>query len=236
MAERNQTQESPEKKAAGIYAASLVKDGDIVGLGTGSTVAYTIKELGRRVREENLKIKGVVTSYQSESIAIAAGVPLTTLTESPKLTIAIDGADQFDKNLIAIKGGGAAHTREKIVSMSADKFVIVSDPGKKTDILSGVVPIEVMPFGKELVVSSLKKLGGTPVLRAAAKKDGPVITDNGNFVIDCDFGKIEKPEELAKQLSQIPGVVEHGIFMNADTVIIGKPDGSTEMIQKPNKK
>ena len=232
MAERNQTQESPEKKAAGIYAASFVKDGDIVGLGTGSTVAYTIKELGRRVREENLKIKGVVTSYQSESIAIDAGVPLTTLTESPKLTIAIDGADQFDKNLIAIKGGGAAHTREKIVSMSADRFVIVTDPGKKADVLSVVVPIEVMPFGKELVVSSLKKLGGAPVLRAAAKKDGPVITDNGNFVIDCDFGKIEKPEELAKQLSQIPGVVEHGIFMNCNMVIIGKTDGSIEIIQK----
>ena len=232
MAERNQTQESPEKKAAGIYAASLVNSGDIVGLGTGSTVAYTIKELGRRVREENLKIKGVVTSYQSESIAIEAGVPLTTLAESPRLTIAIDGADQFDKKLRAIKGGGAAHTREKIVSMSADKFVIVSDPGKKADVLSVAVPIEVMPFGKELVMATLKKLGGTPVLRAAAKKDGPVITDNGNFVIDCSFGKIENPEELAKQLSQIPGVIEHGIFMNATAVIIGNPDGSTEIIQK----
>lgn len=232
MTDRNQTKESPEKKAAGIYAASLVKNGDAVGLGTGSTVAYTIKELGRRIREEKLQIRGVVTSYQSEAIAIEAGVLLTTLAETPKLNIAIDGADQFDKNLIAIKGGGGAHTREKIVSMSAARFVIVSDPGKKADVLSAAVPIEVMPFGKELVMDSLKKLGGTPVLRAAAKKDGPVITDNGNFVIDCNFGEISNPADLAKEISQIPGVIEHGIFMNADEAVIGKADGSVEVIHK----
>jgi len=139
MTDRNQTKDSPEKRAAGIYAASLIKDGDKVGLGTGSTVAYTIKELGRRVREENLNIVAVVTSYQSEAIAIEAGVPLTSLAETPRLTIAIDGADQFDENLAAIKGGGAAHTREKIVSMSAEKFVIVSDPGKKAKTLSVAV-------------------------------------------------------------------------------------------------
>lgn len=233
MTDRNQTKESPEKKAAGIYAASLVKNGDAVGLGTGSTVAYTIKELGRRVREENLQIKGVVTSYQSEAVAIEAGVALTTLSETPVLDIAIDGADQFDKNMIAVKGGGAAHTREKIVSMSAARFVIVSDPSKKADVLSVAVPVEVMPFGKELVIAALKKLGGTPIIRAAAKKDGPVITDNGNFVIDCSFGEIPDPTQLAAKISQIPGVVEHGIFMNADEVIIGKTDGSIEVIQKP---
>ncbi|MDR2944186.1 MAG: ribose-5-phosphate isomerase RpiA [Methanosarcinales archaeon] len=232
MADRNQTSESPEKKAAGVYAASLVKSGDAVGLGTGSTVAYTIKELGRRIREDKLDIVGVVTSYQSEAIAIEAGVPLTTLAQTPKLTIAIDGADQFDENLCAIKGGGAAHTREKIVSMSAARFIVVSDPAKKVKHLSVSVPIEVMPFGKELVVTSLKELGGSPVLRAAAKKDGPVITDNGNFVVDCAFGEIKNPQELALKLSQIPGAVEHGIFMNVDEVIIGKADGTVEIIQK----
>lgn len=232
MTDRNQIQESPEKKAAGIYAASLVKDGDCVGLGTGSTVAYTIKELGRRILEENLNIVGVVTSYQSEMIAIDAGVSLSTLAQTPKLTIAIDGADQIDKNFIAIKGGGAAHTREKIVSMSADRFVVVSDPSKKSEILSVAVPIEVMPFGKELVMNSLKEMGGAPILRAAAKKDGPVITDNGNFVIDCNFGEIKNPVELALKLSQIPGVVEHGIFMNVDELVIGKADGTVEVFQK----
>jgi ribose 5-phosphate isomerase A len=232
MSDRNQTQESPEKKAAGIYAASLVKSGDAVGLGTGSTVAYTIQELGRRVREEKLDIIGVVTSYQSEAIAIKAGVPLSSLAQTPKLTIAIDGADQFDENLFAIKGGGAAHTREKIVSMSADRFVVVSDRSKQAKVLTTFVPIEVMPFGKELVMRSLEKMGGTPVLRAAVKKDGPVITDNGNFVIDCSFGEIKNPAELAAKLSQIPGVVEHGIFMNVDEVVIGNADGSVETIQK----
>ncbi|MDV0446631.1 Ribose-5-phosphate isomerase A [Methanosarcinaceae archaeon Ag5] len=231
MSDRNQAQESPEKKSAGIYAASLVKNGDKVGLGTGSTVAYTIKELGRRIREENLNIVSVVTSFQSEAIAIEAGVPLSTLAQTPELTIAIDGADQFDKDLIAIKGGGAAHTREKIVSMSAKRFVIVSDPKKKADVLSVAVPVEVMPFGKEIAVKGLKALGGKPVVRAAAKKDGPVITDNGNFVIDCDFGEIKNPKELAAKISQIPGVVEHGLFMNVDEVVIGKSDGSIEILK-----
>lgn len=232
MTDRNQTKESPEKKAAGIYAASLVKSGDAVGLGTGSTVVYTIKELGRRVREENLDIVGVVTSYQSEMIAVDAGVPLTTLAQTPRLDLAIDGADQFDKDFFTIKGGGAAHTREKIVSMSADRFIIVSDPGKKAEILSAAVPIEVMPFARALVMKTLKDIGGDPVLRAAAKKDGPVITDNGNFVIDCAFGEIKNPAELAAKLSQISGVVEHGIFMNVDEVVIGKADGTVEVIKK----
>ena len=232
MSDRNQTQESPEKKAAGIYAASLVKSGDAVGLGTGSTVAYTIQELGRRVREEKLDIVGVVTSYQSEAIAIGAGVPLSTLAQTPKLTIAVDGADQFDENLFAIKGGGAAHTREKIVSLSADRFVVVSDRSKQAKMLTAFVPIEVMPFGKELVMRTLENMGGSPVLRAAVKKDGPVITDNGNFVIDCSFGEIKNPPELAAKLSQIPGVVEHGIFMNVDEVVIGNADGSVEVIRK----
>lgn len=230
MAERNQTKESPEKKAAGIYAASLVRSGDAVGLGTGSTVAYTIRELGRRIREEGLEMVGVVTSYQSEAIAIEAGVPLTTLAQTPELTIAIDGADQFDERLFAIKGGGAAHTREKIVSVSAARFVVVSDPGKKSKTLSVPVPIEVMPFANGLVVKALKNLGGTPVLRAASKKDGPVITDNGNFVIDCSFGEIADPAALAAKLSQIPGVVEHGIFGNVDEVVIGHADGTVDVI------
>ena len=232
MTDRNQTKESPEKKAAGIYAASLVKNGDKVGLGTGSTVAYAIQELGRRIREEKLNIVGVVTSYQSEAVAIAAGVPLTTLSATPLLDIAIDGADQFDKNLNAIKGGGAAHTREKIVAMSSKRFVVVSDPSKKAKVLSAVVPIEVMPFGKELVLASLKKMGGVPTLRAAAKKDGPVISDNGNFIVDYDFGEIADVKGLAAAISQIPGVVEHGIFTNVDEVVIGKEDGTVEVIHK----
>lgn len=232
MNERNASAGSSEKLAAGIAAAGMIKSGMIVGLGTGSTVAYSIKELGRRIRDEGLEILGVVTSYQSEMLSIEAGIPLTTLAQHPELDIAIDGADQIDSNLYAIKGGGAAHTREKIVSASAKRFLVVADESKVSVQLDKVVPVEVLPFAKELVIKKIKELGGKPQLRTAVKKDGPVITDNGNFIIDSGFGVIRDPEGLALHLSIIPGVVEHGIFSNVDELYIGKKDGSIEIIKK----
>ncbi len=232
MTERNASADSSEKRAAGIAASQVVESGMIVGLGTGSTVAYTIKELGRRVREEGLDILGVVTSYQSEMLAIEAGIPLTTLAQHPKLDLAIDGADQIDSNLNAIKGGGAAHTREKIVSASATRFLVVADESKTSVQLDKVVPIEVLPFAKELVIKKIRGLGGKPELRLALRKDGPVITDNGNFVLDSSFGVIQDPESLAIKLSSIPGVVEHGIFSNVDELYIGKKDGSVKIVRK----
>ncbi|KKG01099.1 ribose 5-phosphate isomerase A [Methanosarcina mazei] len=232
MTERNTSTDSPEKRAAGIAAAGLVSSGMVVGLGTGSTVAYTIKELGRRVKEEGLDILGVVTSYQSEMLAIDAGIRLTTLSQDPELDIAIDGADQIDSNLYAIKGGGAAHTREKIVSVSAKRFVVVADDSKTSTQLDKPVPVEVLPFAKEPAVDRIRKLGGEPRLRSAVKKDGPVITDNGNFVLDVEFGVIKDPEALALQLSAVPGVVEHGIFSNVDELYIGKKDGSVKIISR----
>ncbi|AGF95539.1 ribose 5-phosphate isomerase A [Methanosarcina mazei] len=232
MTERNTSTDSPEKRAAGIAAAGLVSSGMVVGLGTGSTVAYTIKELGRRVKEEGLDILGVVTSYQSEMLAIDAGIRLTTLSQDPELDIAIDGADQIDSNLYAIKGGGAAHTREKIVSVSAKRFVVVADDSKTSTQLDKPVPVEVLPFAKEPAVNRIRKLGGEPRLRSAVKKDGPVITDNGNFVLDVEFGVIKDPEALALQLSAVPGVVEHGIFSNVDELYIGKKDGSVKIISR----
>lgn len=232
MNERNTSVASAEKLAAGIAAAGLVKSGMIVGLGTGSTVTYTIIELGRRIREEGLEILGVVTSYQSEMLSIEADIPLTTLAQHPELDLAIDGADQIESNLYAIKGGGAAHTREKIVSASAKHFLVIADESKVSARLDKVVPIEVLPFAKELVIKKIKELGGNPELRIAVKKDGPVISDNGNFIIDSNFGVIKNPEGLALQLSSIPGVVEHGIFLNVDELYIGKKDGSVEIIKK----
>jgi ribose 5-phosphate isomerase A len=229
MKERNTSGDSPEKRAAGIAASKLVKSGMIVGLGTGSTVAYTIKELGRLVREDRLEILGVVTSYQSEMLAIEAGIPLTTLAQHPELDLAIDGADQVNSNLYAIKGGGAAHTREKIVSFSAKYFLVVADKSKTSEELDKSVPVEVLPFARELVTKKIKELGGKPELRMGIRKDGPVITDNGNFVLDSDFGVIKDPQELALKLSSIPGVVEHGIFLNVDELYIGKKDGSIEI-------
>lgn len=229
MKERNTSADSPEKRAAGIAASQIVKSGMIVGLGTGSTVAYTIKELGRRIKEEGLEILGVVTSYQSEILAIEAGIPLTTLAQHPELDLAIDGADQIDSNFYAIKGGGAAHTREKIVSFSAKRFLVVADESKTSSELDKVVPVEVLPFAKELVMKKIKELGGVPELRFAVRKDGPVITDNGNFVLDSNFGVIKDPVKLSLQLSSIPGIVEHGIFTNVDELYIGKKDGSVEI-------
>jgi ribose 5-phosphate isomerase A len=219
------------KKAAGVAAADLVKSGMVVGLGTGSTVAWTIKRLGERVKEEGLDFYGVPTSFQAEDLAIASGIRLTTLNQHSQLDLAIDGADQVDANLFVIKGGGAAHTREKVVSCSARHFVIVADESKFVEKLSWAVPVEVLSFAAKLVERRLMDLGGKPVLRLGKMKDGPVITDNGNFVMDVDFGEIEDPKALAARISLIPGVVEHGIFDNLDELYLARASG-VEIIKR----
>jgi ribose 5-phosphate isomerase A len=208
-----------EKRAAGEAAAEMVRDGMVLGLGTGSTVAWTIKRIGEMV-EEGIEVLGVPTSYQAQELAIAANIPLTTLDQDPVLDLAIDGADQIAADLTTIKGGGAAHAREKVVASSAQWFVIVADSSKYVDLLTHPVPVEVLPFAARLAKSRIEDLGGTPLLRQAKMKDGPVITDNGNFVIDADFGVIEDPGLLATQLSEIPGVVEHGIFEIVDELVV----------------
>lgn len=212
------------KQAAGEEAARLVKNGMVVGLGTGSTAAYAIKELGKHVAA-GLKILGVPTSYQSAFLASENGIPLTTLDEHPVLDIDIDGADQV-AGFIAIKGGGAAHTREKIVALSSRKFVVVVDESKCAGVLDHTVPLEILPFARKLVIKQVAELGGKAELRMGVNKDGPVISDNGNFIMDADFGTIDDPAALAEQLSQCVGIVEHGIFTKIDAVYIGKKDGS----------
>jgi ribose 5-phosphate isomerase A len=210
---------SGEKRAAGEAAAGMVRDGMVLGLGTGSTVAWTIKKIGEMV-EEVMEVLGVPTSYQAQELAIASGIPLTSLDQDPVLDLAIDGADEIAKDLTAIKGGGAAHAREKVVAASARWFVIVADSSKYVEILSHPVPVEVLPIASRLASRRIEDLGGSPQIRQAKMKDGPVITDNGNFVIDADFGRIEDPGLLAAQLSEIPGVVEHGIFENVDELVV----------------
>ncbi len=216
------------KQAAGEQAARLVKNGMVVGLGTGSTAAYAIKELGKRVAA-GLKMLGVPTSYQSAFLATENGIPLTTLDEHPVLDIDIDGADQV-AGFIAIKGGGAAHTREKIVALSSRKFVVVVDESKCAEALNHTVPLEVLPFARKLVIKQVAELGGKAELRLGANKDGPVISDNGNFIMDADFGIIGDPASLALRLSQCSGIVEHGIFTKIDAIYIGKKDGSIEVL------
>lgn len=210
------------KKEAGYKAADMVEDGMIVGLGTGSTVFYAMERLSERIRTENLKILGVPTSDQTAMRAEEYNIPLTTLSLHPVLDIAIDGADQVTPEKNMIKGRGAAHLREKVVASSAKKFVVVIDTAKEVDELTASVPVEILPFAYGSVVSKLEAMGAKPVMRCGTKKDGPVISDNGNYVFDCAFEEITDASALESAINEIPGVLENGIFakMTEKTVVI----------------
>lgn len=214
------------KKEVADEAAMMVNDGQVLGLGTGSTAHYFIQKLGNRIKEEEIEIMGIPTSYQSFFLARDCGIPLTTLAEHlPDL--AVDGADEVDPQLNLIKGGGAAHTMEKIVDSAADKFVVIVDESKQVAKLGDFpVPLEVIPEAYRTVTEYVKMVGGSPSLRMAQMKDGPVITDNNNFVVDVQFKEIPNPQELETALNSIPGVVENGIFAGiADQVLIATSNG-----------
>ncbi|MBZ6495051.1 ribose-5-phosphate isomerase RpiA [Natrinema longum] len=222
---------SAAKRRAGERAAEAVEDGFVVGLGTGSTTAHAIRAIGRAV-DDGLDVRGIPTSFQSRQLALEAGIPLTELDAVDGVDLAIDGADQVvdDPESAAygalIKGGGAAHAREKLVDTAADRFVVVADPSKLTDRLHRSVPLEVRPDAHTVTADRVQALGGEPTLRDAERKDGPVVTDNGNLVVDCAFGPIDDPDGLATRLSRSPGVVEHGLFVGvADATYVGTDDG-----------
>lgn len=211
------------KRAAGYKAAELIKDGMVVGLGTGSTVYFMIERLSVRV-SKGLKVSGIPTSFQTAMRARDAGIPLTTLDDNPIIDIAIDGADEVDPKLRLIKGRGAAHLREKCMAAAAKHFVVVVDDQKVVKKLGAQVPVEVLPFAITPVMAELQSLGCDPVIREAVKKDGPVVTDNGNFIVDCKFQDIKNPEKLEAAIAAIPGVVESGLFCaytKKTTVIVG---------------
>jgi ribose 5-phosphate isomerase A len=214
------------KQEVGRAAANRVKSGSIVGLGTGSTTAFAIQFLGDRLKSGELTdIKGVPTSFQASVLAKQYGIPLTTLDEIDRIDIAIDGADEVDPQKNLIKGGGAAHTREKIVDSLAKEFIVVVDSSKLVDRLGSTfpLPVEVLPMAVTPVMQAIEKLGGKPELRMGVKKDGPVITDQGNMVLDVTFGAIDNPAELEKTLNNIPGVLENGLFVGvADVVLVGE--------------
>lgn len=214
------------KRSVGHEAAKLVKDGDVVGLGTGSTAHYFIEKLGDRIKQEEIKILGIPTSYQSFFLAKDSGIPITTLEEHD-IDIAVDGADEVDNDFNLIKGGGAAHTLEKIIDNSANRFVVIIEEFKLVDKLGKApVPLEVIPQACRTVKRHVEGLGGIPTLRMALRKDGPVITDNHNFIIDVKFERIDDPRYLETELNLIPGVVENGIFSGiADDVLVGTLDG-----------
>jgi ribose 5-phosphate isomerase A len=224
------------KQEVGKAAAAQVKSGSIVGLGTGSTTAYAIQYLGDRLKSGELKdIKGVPTSFQAEVLAKQYNIPLTTLDAIDHIDIAIDGADEVDPQKNLIKGGGAAHTREKVVDYLADRFIVVVDSGKLVDRLGSVfpVPVEVIPMAITPVTQAIQKLGGKPELRMGVKKAGPVITDQGNMVIDVKFDAIDDPATLEKTLNNIPGVLENGIFVNcADLVLVGEVKDGQPLVRE----
>ncbi|MEM3696751.1 MAG: ribose-5-phosphate isomerase RpiA [Candidatus Bathyarchaeia archaeon] len=224
------------KKKAALEAVKHVKDGFVVGLGSGSTAAYAIKEIGNRIRNEKIHVLGVPTSYQAFMLAIQCGIPITTLEEHPKLDLTIDGADQIDQELNLIKGMGGALTREKIVAFASKKFIIVADETKKVKILgenNHPLPIEVLPLAAPVLMQKIKEYGGKPILREGMGKVGPVITDNGNVIIDVDFGLIRYPAKLENKLKMIPGVVETGLFVKmADIVYIGTSTGVEKFDRK----
>ncbi|MEO0430720.1 MAG: ribose-5-phosphate isomerase RpiA [Cyanobacteria bacterium J06656_5] len=214
------------KQEVGRAAAAQVKSGSIVGLGTGSTTAFAIQFIGERLTAGEIKdVVGIPTSFQASVLAKKHGIPLTTLDEAPRIDIAIDGADEVDPQQNLIKGGGAAHTREKVVDGLAARFVVVVDSSKLVDKLGSTfaLPVEVLPMAVAPVTRALEALGGTPELRMGVNKDGPVITDQGNMVLDVKMTGIDNPAELEKTINNIPGVLENGLFVGvADEVLIGE--------------
>ncbi|MEZ3165382.1 ribose-5-phosphate isomerase RpiA [Halorubrum sp. RMP-47] len=228
------------KRRAGESAAEAVTDGDVVGLGTGSTAAHAIRRIGDRV-DSGLDVRGVPTSFASRELAVDASVPCLDLPEAvgpdgPGIDLAIDGADQvatggeeddaLDPGGALIKGGGAAHAREKLVDAAADRFLVVADPSKESPRLDRSVPVEALPAGRTAVAEAVREAGGEPTLRRAERKDGPVVTDNGNVVLDCAFGEIADPTALSTTLSAVPGVVEHGLFVGiVDEIHVGTESG-----------
>ena len=222
------------KQEVGRAAAARVKSDSIVGLGSGSTAAYAIEYIGDRLRSGEIKnVVGVPTSFQSEVLAKKFDIPLVTLDAIDHIDVAIDGADEVDPDKNLIKGGGAAHTREKVVDSLAKEFIVVVDEGKLVDKLGStfLLPVEVIPMAVAPVMRSLAKLGGKPELRMGVKKAGPVVTDQGNLVIDVKFDHIKNPGEMEKEINNLPGVLENGIFVGvADIIMVGKiVDGKPEI-------
>jgi ribose 5-phosphate isomerase A len=214
------------KQEVGRAAAAQVKSGTVVGLGTGSTTAYAIQFIGDRIASGDLTdIKGIPTSFQASVLAKQHGIPLATLDEVDHIDIAIDGADEVDPQMNLIKGGGAAHTREKVVDGLAERFIVVVDSSKLSDKIGTIfaLPVEVIPMAIAPVTRALEKLNGKVEMRMGIKKDGPVITDQGNMVLDVTFNGIDNPAEMEKTINNIPGVLENGLFVGLATeVLIGE--------------
>ena len=223
------------KREVAQAAAAQVESGMIVGLGSGSTAAILIEDLGRRWQSgEITDIKGVPTSFQSSVLAQRYGIPLITLNEIDHMDLAIDGADEVDPSRNLIKGGGACHTREKLVDSRADRFLVVVDDTKLSPVLGTnfPLPVEVLADAYRQVMAALRLLGSEPELRMAVRKAGPVVTDQGNLVVDAKFAAIDDPSGLERTINNIPGVLENGLFVGlADEVLVGSVDGAEASVR-----
>ena len=221
-----------EKDAAARASLRYVNDGDIVGLGTGSTAAFMVRALAEKVRA-GLKIVGIPTSKRTGELAASLGIAVTTLDEYQDINVTIDGADEFDSQLRLIKGGGGALLREKIVASASRKLVIIADSSKQASKLGRFpLPVEVIPFAEKLVARKIVAMGAQVKLREYAYGN-PFVTDEGHHILDCHFGEIDDPEKIGSELRFMPGIVEHGLFLNmASVVVVGKADGVVELTRK----
>ena len=232
----NELIELGKKNAANKAVEENIEAGMILGIGSGSTVVYAVKKIAEINKAKNMDLKCIPTSFQSHQLIVENGLPLVSLDQYPEIDLDIDGADEIDKSLNLIKGGGGCLVQEKIIASASKKLVIIADYTKKSEVLGenwrNGVPIEVIPLAYVPIMKRLEKLGGKPVLRMAQAKAGPVVSDNGNFIIDVDFGKIENPTELNVNLLQIPGVVDSGLFLGMTSkAYIGLKDGNVEILE-----
>jgi ribose 5-phosphate isomerase A len=220
------------KQLAAEHAAKLIQDGMTVGIGTGSTSAFAIEAISKRIKE-GLSIRAVASSIKSEELAKGAGITLIAFSEVERIDIYIDGADEVDENLNLMKGGGGALLREKILAFNSNEFIVIVDSSKLVPYLGKfLLPVEVVPFAMELTMRQLQKLGCTTTIRQ--KADKRYVTDNGNIIVDCDFKKIEPVAQLHDSINAIPGVVENGLFSKTivSKVIVGFESGKVQVISK----
>ena len=223
------------KRRAVLKALQPIRSGWIIGLGSGTTMAYALAEIARLSRARGFELSVVPTSHQIENLAISHGLRIKSMNEAHTVDYAIDGADQVEvPSLNVIKGGGAALLREKVVDSAAHKLAIVVDETKITKHLGDKqpIPLEVFPFAYKSVQVKLTNMGARARLRESGGKVGPVITDNGNFILDADFGRLENPSRLDRQLKMLPGLVETGLFLKmADRVYVGRNDGKVDVLE-----
>jgi ribose 5-phosphate isomerase A len=221
-----------EKELAARASVKYVKDGNVVGLGTGSTAVFVVRALAEKVKA-GMKIRGIPTSVSTEKLATSLGIQMITLADCQDIDVTIDGADEFDPGLRLTKGGGGALLREKIVASASKQMVVIADSSKQVAVLGKFpLPVEVIKFARPLVQKKIAAMGAKVELRKTATGE-PFITDEGNHILDCNFGQIPDPPALARAISDTPGVVEHGLFVNlASVVLMGKGDQVKE-IRRP---